>query len=611
MLTYMPAYENPVLRRILARLTEDDISAMSRARHEFNELRGMYMTALKQTAPSPGEEGVHPVYCFIAGRLSLPLSLMFGETTPASQYMNRPIVLQALKPGDIDELLAKTTYLPALVDASDARMELAQLLHDACAGVPRSIHWALAIMATLKMDVSTSGAMQVAVSRAARILARSEHEQLKMLRTMASPQDADLFYKLTLCDLFDIPLRGTAPVPGAMVSSEWRDQQRELLAVSTYLPVMFDPAPGGMQIPRVAAMLRDQTFKEDPPNMPAMMLYAGLPREKDVCMAVIRGGLHASIAATVAPDVTLPLFGLVPFLDMPVGSRLVRAGALQLRPVEVSSNKAPFTLAKQAGIPADMKTVHERYFTGQPMAVFKAALGAGRLPWDQDPANKGKVLVVMPAPLAPSADVFVSVPREAWADAAAGHPPLVVEAQIKGAATADEGKKIIMDTVCEELVKSVLFHPDTDTDTEVRFVLLADTLDKNLAPGIYSVSARGLDMKTAPAPVRAYVERELAKNAAASNNAALAEYAVLAAAVLAAALARLKVVVVATSEFRKWAPRRDDSNYAGIGSDVKNPVPELQIPQGPASAPRQPAKAKAKAAAVRRPQARGSSGLQA
>ena len=90
---FVPEFESPTLRRIVQRLDAHGIGQMQKARHEFHELRDMYMIALQETAAASGEQGVHPVYCLAAGRLSLPLSLMFAQRSSSSPYTNRHIAL--------------------------------------------------------------------------------------------------------------------------------------------------------------------------------------------------------------------------------------------------------------------------------------------------------------------------------------------------------------------------------------------------------------------------------------------------------------------------------------------------------------------------------------
>ena len=576
--TGLPTFCSPTLRRMVGRLSWFEAATMTKARAEFSELRSVFMTALEATAAAPGEQGVHPVYCLVAGRLSLPLSLMFCENQSSSPYTNQSIALQALKVHDIEELIGSSTYLPAL--SGDGRklqrMELARLLREACAGVPRAIHWVLSVISVTSMDVSTPAAMQVAVQRIVRMLATGSKSGILEGRTLPSPADAELFDKLILCDMFDIALdtkvlaRGDDTVAGDASTAAWADQQRELLAVSTYLPVMFDPAPDGLKIPRVATMLRTLSATlEDPLKMPEWLLYAGLPREKDVCLAVIRGGLRYVRGAEACPGLTMPLRELVPFLPAALGGRLIWARALQLRPCEVSAGMAPFSLAAQARIPADLAEVKRVFFPHASMHEFDAALARGRLPWHANPANCDKVLTVVPMALAPSADVFVLIPRTAWAvNGVAPPPPVLFEIQVKGSATLSPGAKAIGRTVVvNEVCKSLLFDEDTPADAQVVLVIVADTLDAALAPGVCSVLGDMAKLLAAD-KVAAFVKRKLGSRKV-TQAASEAE--------VTAALARLTVVVADPIEFRKWAPRRVGSDYSGKGSDTVNPVPVVTL----------------------------------
>jgi hypothetical protein len=169
-----------------------------------------------------------------------------------------------------------------------------------------------------------------------------------------------------------------------------------------------------------------------------------------------------------------------------------------------------------------------------------------------DPGNCGRVLVIWPVALAPSANVVLSIPQTAWAgNGVPPPPPVLLELR-----TSDKvvGLADVLDKVC----LSLLFHEGTAADAEVVLVLVSDTLDAALTPGVVLVSSHMAKLLAAD-PVKAYVARQLGSlkaTPASSRN------------VLAAVLTRLTVVVADPLEFRKWSPRRQRARTVGTAGDV-------------------------------------------
>jgi hypothetical protein len=131
--------------------------------------------------------------------------------------------------------------------------------------------------------------------------------------------------------MFDVPLTGDAAATTQVVA-EWRDLQEVLLLVSTYLPVMFESGPGGVQIPRVAARLRNVPIdNKSHPQLPATLRYAGLALVRDICAAVVCGGLRALRVVMADPFHDTAHERACPVSVL--GAREIFPHALQLRPV--------------------------------------------------------------------------------------------------------------------------------------------------------------------------------------------------------------------------------------------------------------------------------------